>query len=113
MAGLIDVIWLDSSQMKYEVIIAESAETVFRELDARWRSTLKNAMRRFLEHEPKKESKSRIKRLRSLRQPQYRLRVGEMRVFYDVNDALDRVEVIGFVLKSETGTWLEQHGVLE
>lgn len=99
--------------MKYEVIIAESAETFFCGLDARWRSTLKDAMRQFLAHEPKKESKSRIKRLRGLRQPQYRLRIGEMRVFYDVNDALRRVEVIGFVMKPETVAWLEQHGVLE
>lgn len=99
--------------MRYEVIIAESAEAVFCGLDARWRSMLKDAMRLFLEHEPRKESKSRIKRLRGLRQPQYRLRVGEMRVFYDVNDALRRVEVIGFVMKPETEVWLEQHGVLE
>lgn len=99
--------------MRYEVVIAESAEAVFCGLDAHWRSTLKDDMRQFLEHEPRKESKSRIKRLRGLRQPQYRLRVGDMRVFYDVNDALRQVEVIGFVMKPKTGAWLEQHGVLE
>jgi mRNA interferase RelE/StbE len=99
--------------MRYKVIIAESAEAVFCGFDACWRSTLKDAMRQFLEHEPRQESKSRIKRLRGLRQPQYRLRVGEMRVFYDVNDALCRVEVLGFVMKPETGAWLEQHGVRE
>jgi mRNA-degrading endonuclease RelE of RelBE toxin-antitoxin system len=99
--------------MRYEVIIAESAEAAFCGFDARWRSMLKDAMRQFLEHEPKKESKSRIKRLRGLRQPQYRLRVGVMRVFYDVNDALHRVEVLGLVMKPEASAWLEQHGVLE
>jgi mRNA interferase RelE/StbE len=39
-----------------------------------------------LRHGPTKLSKSRIKRLRGLEQPQYRLRVGETRVFYDVTE---------------------------
>ena len=39
-----------------------------------------------LRFEPTKLSKSRIKRLRGLEQPQYRLRVGEIRVFYDVTE---------------------------
>jgi mRNA-degrading endonuclease RelE of RelBE toxin-antitoxin system len=99
--------------MRYEVIIAESAQAVFCQFDGRWRSTLKEALRDFLECEPKRGSKSRIKRLRGLRQPQYRLRVGEMRVFYDVNDGMQRVEVLGFVPKPETKEWLERHGVPE
>ena len=96
--------------MDYEVIIARSAQEAFAKLDARWRSTLKDAMRQFLEHQPKAVSKSRIKRLRGLRQPQYRLRVGEMRVFYDVNDDLRRVEVLGFAEKPSAEAWLEEHG---
>ena len=97
--------------MSYEVIIASSAEEVFKRLDARWRSALKDAMRRHLVHAPKQESKSRIKKLRGLRQPQYRLRVDEMRVFYDVNDEQNRVEVLGFVMKPEAEQWLKRHGV--
>ena len=62
---------------------------------------------------PKRESKSKIKRLRGLRHPQYRLRVGEMRVYYDVNDGEKRVEVLGFALKPESGQWLREHGVPE
>jgi len=99
--------------MEYEVVIARSAEEVFKKLDARWRSTLKDAIRRHLEHAPKQESKSRIKRLRGLRQPQYRLRVNEMRVFYDVNEDLNQVEFIGFVMKPKATQWLEKHGVTE
>jgi mRNA-degrading endonuclease RelE of RelBE toxin-antitoxin system len=99
--------------MKYEVVVAQSAQAMFDEFDARWRATLKDALQQFLEHEPKKESKSRIKRLRGLRQPQYRLRVGDVRVFYDVDDELDRVEVLAFVLKPEAAKWLEEHGVLQ
>jgi mRNA interferase RelE/StbE len=48
-----------------------------------------------------------------VRQPQYRLRVDEMRVFYDVNQVEKRVEVLGFVKKPETSLWLQEHGVPE
>jgi len=99
--------------MKYAIAIAESARTSLQGMDARWRSTIKTALQVHLEHEPKKESRSRIKRLRGLRQPQYRLRVGEMRVFYDVNDAESRVEVLAFVLKTDAERWLQEQGVPE
>lgn len=97
--------------MRYTVVVARAAEEQFRKLDAWWRSALKRAMREYLETGPTREGKSRIKRLRGLRQPQYRLRVDEMRVFYDVNEALKRVEVLGFVEKPRTAQWLEEHGV--
>ena len=51
--------------------------------------------------------------MRGLRQPQYRMRVDDMRVFYDVNDEMNRVEVLGFVNKSDTPEWLNLHGVPE
>ena len=100
-------------RMNYLVVIARSAQEQFKKLDARWRSTLKWAMRQYLETAPTRESKSRIKRLRGLRQPQYRLRVEEMRVFYDVNEGEKRVEVLAFVMKPETSEWLQEHGVPE
>ena len=99
--------------MKYEVVVAKDAQDQFGELDGRWRSRLKKEMREHLEHQPKRESRSRIKRLRGLRQPQYRLRVDDLRVFYDVNDEVNRVEVLGFVNKSDTPEWLNLHGVPE
>ena len=70
-------------------------------------------MREHLETAHPKESKSRIKRLRGLRQPQYRLQVDEMRVFYDINEPQKRVEVLGFVKKPETFQWLQDCGVPE
>ena len=99
--------------MRYTVVVARAAEEQFRKLDAWWRSVLKRAMREHLETDPVRESKSRIKRLRGLRQPQYRLRVDEMRVFYDVDEVQRRVEVLGFVEKPRTIQWLEKHGVPE
>jgi len=64
-----------------------------------------------LRHEPEKTSRSRIKRLQGLRRPQYRLRVGEVRVFYDVSGA--NVEVLAIVAKLEAESWLAQFGNLE
>jgi len=61
-----------------------------------------------LRHEPEKTSRSRIKRLRGLRRPQYRLRVGEVRVYYDVSSAT--VEVLAIVAKSDAESWLAQFG---
>jgi mRNA-degrading endonuclease RelE of RelBE toxin-antitoxin system len=74
------------------------------------RGTVKDAMERHLRHEPEKISRSRIKRLRGLSRPQYRLRVGDIRVFYDVADGV--VEVLAIVPKSETEAWLAQFGKL-
>jgi mRNA interferase RelE/StbE len=59
-----------------------------------------------LTHEPKKVSRSRIKRLRGLRKPQYRLRVGEVRIFYDVTETT--VEILAIVAKLEADPWLAQ-----
>ncbi|HEY3169898.1 MAG TPA: type II toxin-antitoxin system RelE/ParE family toxin [Thermoanaerobaculia bacterium] len=58
-----------------------------------------------------KESRSRIKRLRGRRRPQYRLRIGDLRVFYDV--AEERVEVLAIVSKEGAVEWLakaSRHG---
>jgi mRNA interferase RelE/StbE len=53
-------------------------------------------------------SKSRIKRLRGLSQPQYRLRVGDVRVFYDVT--ADTVEILAIVSKAQAGEWAQAIG---
>ncbi len=53
-------------------------------------------------------SRSRIKRLRGLSRPQYRLRVGEVRVFYDIEE--DRVEVLAIIDKAQASAWIEAQG---
>ena len=65
---------------------------------------MRAALERHLRHQPEKTSRSRIKRLRGVRRPQYRLRVDEVRVFYDVSGAT--VEVLAIVTKSEAEAWL-------
>ena len=89
--------------------MTENAKSDYRALNAHWRSSVKRALEVHLRHEPRKVSRSRIKKLRGVRQPQYRLRVEEIRVFYDVTEEI--VEVLAIVPKSRAARWLEAHGV--
>ncbi len=90
----------------YRIVLSDNAVDDFNALDARWRATIRDAIRLHLTHEPTKESKSRIKRLRDLRHPQFRLRVGEMRIFYDVAD--EDVVIIAIMSKERTIQWLRE-----
>ncbi len=94
--------------MRYEVILAPEAARAYRALPAHGRAEVRDALERHLRYEPTRVSKSRIKRLRGLSQPQYRLRVGEVRVFYDVTP--EAVEVLAIVTKAEARRWLAEHG---
>jgi mRNA interferase RelE/StbE len=75
---------------------------------AHLRAEIRDAIESQLRHEPTKISKSRIKRLRGVSRPQYRLRFGEIRVFYDVSK--DAVEVLAIVAKSQSAAWLREAG---
>ena len=94
--------------MAYRIVLTENAREDFDALDARGRATVRDAMRVHLTREPTKQSKSRIKRLRDLRHPQIRLRVEDIRVFYDVTDG--DVVIIAIMPKEKTIQWLEEHG---
>ncbi|MGB8400714.1 type II toxin-antitoxin system RelE family toxin [Bradyrhizobium sp.] len=94
--------------MAFAVVLAPEAVEDLERLSANVRSTVRSALETHLRHEPGKASRSRIKRLRGLRRPQYRLRVGDVRVFYDVSDAI--VEILAIVSKSEAESWLAQFG---
>ena len=87
----------------------EANESVKR-LDARDRAIMRDGIETHLRHEPEKTSRSRIKRLRGISRPQYRLRVGDFRVFYDVRRAEAVVEVLDIVRKPEAHLWLERRG---
>ena len=94
--------------MPFAVILAPEAVEDLRRLTANVRTTVRNALETHLRHQPDKVSRSRIKRLRGLRRPQYRLRVDEVRVFYDVSGTT--VEILAIVAKSEAESWLAQFG---
>ncbi len=90
--------------MPFAIVLAPEAVEDLRRLTANVRANVRSALETHLRHEPEKSSRSRIKRLRGLLRPQYRLRVGEVRVFYDVSGAT--VEVLAIVAKSEAESWL-------
>jgi mRNA interferase RelE/StbE len=94
--------------MPFEILLAPAAADVLRDLPAHLRSWVRDAIERHLRHEPAKVSRSRIKRLRGLSQPQYRLRVGDIRVFYDVTETA--VEILAIVTKAQAEGWLKEEG---
>ena len=72
--------------MPYRIILAPEAVQDLKALRAYDRSAVRKSIKEHLGFEPTKTSKSRIKRLRRMSHPQYRLRVEEIRIFYDVTD---------------------------
>ena len=91
--------------MRYEIILAPEAIEDLRRLRANIRSAVRVALETHLRYTPTKTSKSRIKRLRGLSRPQFRLRVSDVRVFYDVTEAA--VEILAIAPKSQAAAWLE------
>jgi len=92
--------------MPYAIVLAPEAVDDLKRFTANIRATVRTALETQLRHEPGKTSRSRIKRLRGLRRPQYRLRVADVRVFYDISGTT--VEVLAIVAKSEAESWLAQ-----
>ena len=97
--------------MRYEIVLAPAAAQALKGLRADPRARVRGALETHLRHEPTKVSKSRIKRLRGLSRPQFRLRVDDIRVFYDVTG--QAVEILAIVSKAEAETWLAKEGVPE
>ena len=94
--------------MEYEIVLAPEAIDDLRRLSAYDRAKLGQALEIHLRHEPTRLSRSRIKRLRGLAHPQYRLRVEELRVFYDVTGG--EVQVLAIVAKADADAWLAEAG---
>lgn len=94
--------------MRYDIVLAPEAVVDLKSLTANIRSEVRRDIEEYLRHEPTKVSRSRIKRLRGFTRPQYRLRIREVRVFYDVSELI--VEVLAIIEKSNADEWLERHG---
>jgi mRNA interferase RelE/StbE len=97
--------------MRHAIVLAPEAVEDLGRLTANLRGQVRAALETHLRHAPEKTSRSRIKRLRGVRRPQYRLRVGEVRVFYDISGTT--VEILAIVAKSEAQSWLAQFASLE
>lgn len=96
------------ARMRFDILLAPEAVEDLRRLKANERSAVKEALETHLRHQPAKTSRTRIKRLRGMARPQYRLRVEEVRVFYDISGPV--VEILAIVPKPEAESWLAQFG---
>ncbi len=94
--------------MAYEIVFAPEAVEDLKRLKAHVRATVRDAIEMHLRNQPTKVSRARVKRLRGLSRPQFRLRVGEVRIFYDVSGKT--VEVLAVVPKSRSEAWLKRVG---
>jgi mRNA interferase RelE/StbE len=97
--------------VRYEINLLPRAVVDLKHLPARIRAELRDQIELYLRHEPTKGSRSRIKRLRGLRRPQFRLRVGEIRVYYDIVET--EVQILTIVTKEQALAWLATSGVSE
>ncbi len=95
--------------MAFDIRLSDDAKHDLRLLRVVDRRKVLDALDIHLRHEPAKESKSRIKRLRRMETPQYRLRVDAIRVYYDVVEGM--VQIIAIVPKPEAAAWLAREGI--
>jgi mRNA-degrading endonuclease RelE of RelBE toxin-antitoxin system len=91
--------------MPYAVIFTERAARELRALRAAERARIIDQCQRLLSVNPTLVSKARIKRLTGDLHPPYRLRVGNYRVFYDVDEQTHRVVIHGVADKARADEW--------
>ncbi len=94
--------------MRYKITLAPQAVEDFRALKANVRARVRDGIERHLRHEPTKTSKATIKRLKGVRRPEYRLRIADVRVFYDVGRG--EVRIVAIVAKEDAEEWLRRVG---
>ncbi len=93
--------------MAFEIEVTEQAESDLDGIRRFYRNQILDAISRYLRHGPQRISRSRIRRLRSVDSPEYRLRVGDFRVFDDADEAEPRVTILRVVSKEEALRYLE------
>ena len=96
------------ARMKYKIIVAPDADADLKRIRVYESAKIQDKIKEHLAHEPTKVGKTSIKKLRGLNKPQFRLRVDEHRIFYDVTK--DEVHILAIVPKSEASEWLKREG---
>jgi mRNA interferase RelE/StbE len=90
--------------MPYEIRYSNEAVEQLRKLRAFDRTAVLDQIEEILSVNPTVTSKSRIKRLREPAPTQYRLRVGDFRIFYDVEE--EAVLIIQILSKQDCSDYL-------
>jgi mRNA-degrading endonuclease RelE of RelBE toxin-antitoxin system len=93
---------------RYAVVLKQSAVADLDTLRKYTATQILDAIERHLQDNPTRESKSRIKKLRGVSNPDYRLRVGDYRVFFIVDAAARRVEILRVMHKDQTLSYYEE-----
>jgi len=93
---------------KYGIVLKPAAVKDLDRLSRFDAATISDMMEECLGDEPAKESKSRIKRLRGISDPDYRLRVGDYRVFYSIDDVARQVNVLRIMHKDGTREYYQE-----
>jgi len=94
--------------MRYEILLAPEALADLRAFKANIRAEVRDAIERHLRHEPTATSRARIKQILGEGSPEFRLRVGDIRVFYDVVEG--QVWIVAIVTKGGAEDWLRKVG---
>lgn len=88
----------------YEIRYAEEAVADIRGMRKHDQRKVLDGIELHLAHQPRLVSKSRIKAMAHPFWSQYRLRIDDFRVYYDVDDELDVVNVLRVLQKSTRTT---------
>ncbi len=91
--------------MAFAIEYSEESLNQLRNLRAFDRSAILSQIRQVLSTSPTKTSKARVKSLRQPAPTEYRLKVGEFRIFYDIVD--DIVYIRQILSKSDSAAYLE------
>ena len=93
--------------MPFEVRYSTTAAKQLKRLRAFDRATILDEIERTLTANPTMQSKAKVKKLRQPAPTQYRLRVEDFRVFYDVDDVSHLVDVVQILSKEDSLPYLE------
>jgi len=92
--------------MSFEIELVREAKEDLKRLRKTAQVKLLDRIEKHLSHEPTRQSRSRIKRLGGAVFPPFRLRVDEFRVYYDVDEAEQKVVIYGVIRKPDAEAWL-------
>ncbi len=91
--------------MAFAIEYSEESLNQLRELRAFERSAILGQIRQVLSTSPMQTRKARVKRLRQPAPTEYRLKVGEYRIFYDIVE--DIVDIRQILSKTDSVPYLE------
>lgn len=94
--------------MAFEIEIVAEAEADLDEILPFYRSRILDAVEQYLRYAPTQISRARIKQLRLVESPAFRLRVDDYRVFYDVDMELRIVTVLRVLSKEQSLLYLAE-----